>query len=235
MAGYSEGLNISELKDIQKDLKEVSRDTLKEAFKKGLWVYEKRVGLDKYNLARIFNKYALDSDEYMRLHISNIILFDLDVVGKMLFNQNSNESEYNDAHLTINSSCGGLETEGIKWLVRCCPCILNDYEWSEPADIKGLLKDTVEEEVTIEGLICVYMDGDKPNTSIVPDKSNLGWAKRFYDIFDSIAFADKVVFHLLDMFPYPIKEAYIIYNGEELVGKYIFRKCKDGEYIVTIY
>ena len=198
-------------------------------------LYKNKIPKDESGIADLLHRYALGSDEYISIELSNIVLFDPEVCYDIITCDNSNEDSYNNATLVIKdifSIYGDIDIKDLtKVLVKCCPCILNDYIWSTPKDIVPLLSDTIINEC-YDGIFCIYQDGNKPNTEALTKHAR---SCREVDMFDSIAFADKVVFHLLEMFPHPIKEAYILYNGEVLFGKYICRKCKDGEYIVTIY
>lgn len=176
---------------------------------------------------------VIDALDYLKVYVSNIVLFDPEVVSTIT-NACVSESDYDGRpFLMVEDYFSNRDNKNrfmyfsklSKILIKCSPCLLTDYEWgyknylptSEISNLVPLLRNIDAD------IYRIYMEGNTPRMESLINGVDYGL------LIDNLL---DFILHHIDV---PIKECYIIDKGNKLKGKVIGRKCKDGEYIVTIY
>lgn len=116
------------------------------------------------------------------------------------------------------------------------------HKWSKPLDSKGFgqfLNSALSEKESgfRESLTHIYMEGENMVWEIYGSwlektKSVVGGESSIKHLDESA----KTLMNYLDKLGKPIKEIFVIKNcKDKMVGKFISRKCSDGEYVLTVY
>lgn len=223
-------LSIDDLYGIYNGLKNLSKDVLQKIKSNDYFYNGDKVDVDEEDLIKeIFSPYALGGSGYAYIKAEGVICYNPKIVGKYISTDNNRNSQL------FISECDDLKhrlsvEEVYEFFDKISPCLIGGKSWSNPKRLpKGsedFLKNIIGNNFKYTSRL--YMRNDRPT---------LRFFFTDYDFdFESHANTEELTEWVVDNFGNNIKEVYIVFNGEKLVGnEVIARKNDDGELTLTIY
>lgn len=175
---------------------------------------------------------------YIWWSITSNVVFDLDVIDGLI----SPYLSFGSDSEKVSEVYVWADVESPEY-IDFAPNLLDPkYKWSKPVSSKGLgkmLKTALSKENSgfSKSVTNIYMEKDEMIWEIFGEdiehpKSVVGGVSTIKNL-DKYA---KELMGYLSKLGKPVKEIYVIKDKDDnMKGKFIARKCSDGEYVLTVY